>query len=335
MADEGIRLALVGAGSMVGESVLAVFADSTLSTASLVFLDSEDEAGERIRFRGKEYRVGEVGEFDFAETDLAIFVADAAISAAHAPRAAAAGCVVLDASGYFHDDPSVPLILPEVNPELLEEAGRGAILALPSAAASQLVTLLKPLHDTIGLQRVDVTAMLAVSELGRGGVEELSSQAVSLFNMRQIKPSLLPQQIVFNILPQVGTVESDGFTDVESQLVEQAGRLLGDSAIDINVTAVWAPVFFGHSLSIHLQFAEPVTLEPLQELLAAQPAVSLEEEPSAVEEAANSPLIYVGRLRLDRTQPEGAALWTVADNLRYGVARNVIRLAEILEKNQV
>ncbi len=332
---EGITLALVGATTMAGESTLAVLEQSTFKPAELFLLDSDEGAGEHVRHRGKKYLVQPVSEFDFSRADVAIFTAGVEVSAAHARRAADEGSFVIDASGYFLDDESVPVVLPGINPQALESAGREGLVTLPRAAAAQLATVLKPLHDDLGIERVDVTAMLAVSEMGKAGVDELSSQAVSLFNMREVKSELFPQQVLFNAVPQVGAIDSSGSTMVEQGIVEQCRYLLGDQALPIELTAVWLPVFFGHSLVVHLQLATEPDLSEIERILAKIPGVELSLAPSSVESAANSDRIFVGRLRQGSDDPALLKLWIVADNVRYGVARNVIELAEILEKNLV
>jgi aspartate-semialdehyde dehydrogenase len=330
---EGITLALVGATTMAGESTLAVLEQSALKPAELFLLDSDEGAGEHVRHRGKEYLVQPVSEFDFSRADVVIFTAGAEVSASHARRAAGEGSFVIDASGYFLDDESVPLVLPGLNPQALESAASEGLVTLPHAAAAQLATVLQPLHDKIGIERVDVTAMLAVSEMGKAGVDELSSQAVSLFNMREVKSEVFPQQVVFNAVPQVGAIDSSGSTVVEQEIVAESRYLLGDQALKIHLSAVWLPVFFGHSLAVHLQLAAGPDLSEIEAILAKIPGVELSLAPTAVESAANSDRLFVGRLRQESGDPTLLKLWVVADNVRYGVARNVIGIAEILEKS--
>lgn len=331
--SEAITLALVGATTMTGESILTVLDQSSLKPGELFLLDADEEAGERVRHRGKEYIAQPVGTFDFSKADVTIFAAGVAVSAAYARKAAAEGSYVIDASGHFRDDKAVPLVLPNINPQALESAGSEGLLSLPSAATAQLVSVLKPLHDAVGIQRVDVTAMLAVSEMGKAGVDELSSQAVSLFNMREVKSEIFPQQVLFNVVPQVGAIDSSGATVVEQGMVEECRSLLGDLALPIHLSAVWLPVFFGHSLTVHLQLSAEISVAEAEQILAKIPGIELAVAPSAVEPAANSEKVFVGRLRQDNGEPSSLKLWIVADNVRFGVARNVIELAEILEKN--
>ncbi len=331
--SEGITLALVGATTMAGESILAVLDKSPLKPTELFLLDRDEEAGERVRHRGKEYIVQPVSLFDFSQADVTIFAATPEVSAKFARKAAADGSYVIDASGHFCDDKTVPLVLPNINPQALESAGSDGLVSLPSAATAQLVAVLKPLHEAVGIQRVDVTAMLAVSEMGKGGVDELSAQAVSLFNMREVKSELFPQQVLFNAVPQVGAIDSSGATVVEQGIVAECRTLLGDAALPLHLSAVWLPVFFGHSMTVHLQLGAEIDVAEAERILAKTPGIELAVAPSSVAPAANSEGVFVGRLRQESDDPMGLKLWIVADNVRFGVAKNVILLAEILEKN--
>ncbi len=332
---EGITLALVGATSMAGESILAVLDKSALKPSELFLVDSDEGAGERIRHKGKEYLVQPVAEFDFSQADVAIFAAGADTSVAYARKAAGAGSFVVDASGHFLADESVPVVLPGINPQALESAECEGLVTLPHAATALLVTVLQPLHDAIGITRADVTAMLAVSEVGKAGVDELSSQAVSLFNMREVKSEVFPQQVVFNAVPQVGAIDSSGASMMEQEIAAECRSLLGDSSLPLGISAVWLPVFFGHSLAVHLQLSSELTAHEAEQILAKIPAITLAESPSAVEPAANSEAVFVGRLRQGSEDPAALQLWIVADNVRFGLARNVIGLAEILEKSLI
>lgn len=332
---EGITLALVGATSMAGESILAILEQSELKPKELFLLDSDDGAGERIRHRGKEYRVQLVGEFDFSLADVTIFAAGQEVSAAHARQAAKQGSFVIDTSGYFLEDESVPVVLPTINPQVLEQAGSEGLVTLPHTAVAQLMTVLKPLHDALGLARVDVTAMLAVSEMGKAGVDELSSQAVSLFNMQEVKREHFPQQVLFNAVPQVGRLCEGGATEVERIIAGECRMMLGEASLPIGVTAAWLPVFFGHSLAVHLRLRGEADMVEIGRILANIPIVELVSAPSAVEAAANREGVFVGRLRQEEGDPHGIRLWIVADNVRFGIAWNVIRVVEILEKSLV
>ncbi len=332
---EAITLALIGAASMEGESILTVLEKSALKPSELFLLDSGEGEGERLRHRGKEYIVQPVSNFDFSQADVAIFAAGTEVSAAYARKAAGEGSFVVDASGYFLGDEGVPVVLPGINPQALESADSEGLVTLPHAATAQLVTALKPLHDAVGIERVDVTAMLAVSEMGKAGVDELSSQAVSLFNMREVKSEVFPQQVVFNAQPQVGAIDSSGASMMEQGIAAECRSLLGDHSLPLGISAVWLPVFFGHSLAVHLQLSGELTALEAEQILAEIPAITLAESPSAVEPAANSEAVFVGRLRQDGDDPAALKLWIVADNVRFGVASNAIGLAEILEKSLI
>ncbi len=332
---EGINLALVGATTLAGEGILAVLEQSALRPSELFLVDSDEGAGERIRHRGKEYLVQPLAEFDFSQADVAIFIGEPVLSASYARKAASDGSYVIDASGHFRGDTAVPLVLPQINPEALESASDDGLVALPSAVSSSLLTVLKPLHDAYGVKQASVTAMLAVSEMGKAGVDELSSQAVSLFNMREVKSTVFPQQVVFNAVPQVGAIDSSGNTLNEQAMIDECLSLLGDKGVRLGATLVWLPVFFGHSLALHLQLGSEVELAEVELLLSKNPAIAVQQAPSAVAVAANSDKLFVGRLRQSGHDSTLLQLWIVADNLRFGIARGAIELAQILEKSYV
>lgn len=332
---EGITLALVGATTLAGESILALLENSPLKPSQLFLIESEDGAGERVRHCGKEYLVAAVEEFDFSQADVAIFASSAETSAAYVRNAAEAGSYVIDASGHFSGNDAVPVVLPGINTQALESASASGVVRLPHAATAQLTTVLKPLHDAIGIRRIDVTAMLAVSQLGKRGVDELSSQAVSLFNMREVQSTVFPQQVVFNALPLVGMTDSSGATLEEQAMIDECLNLLGDQGIALHATLVWLPVFFGHSMAVHLQLDAATELAEIERILGEIPAIALQPAPTAVHAAANNDTLYVGRLRQDSTDPASVQLWIVADNLRFGVARMAVELAQILEKSYV
>ena len=276
-----------------------------------------------------------VAQFDFSSADLAFFCGDAAVSHANATAAAEAGCVVIDCSDAFYDDSDVPLVIPEVNRDALDGFRARNIVSSPSATTIFLLVVLKPLHDAAGVRRADVVSYEAVSEFGKAGVDELSGQVVSLMNMRDVAPSVFPHRIAFNIIPQVGEMLESGYSEGEMKMVTQARKVLGDPDININPTAVQVPVFFGHSMALHLQTTTSLTAEEARAILRETPGVELmggDKAPTPALDAVNQDVIYVGRLREELGQSTGLNLWITADNSRKGAALNALQIAEILEK---
>lgn len=330
-----IDLAIVGADGVVGEAMLAALEESELPVGELFLLGDESTAGETLSFAGKSVRVQPVAEFDFTRASLAIFCADEAISHANANLAAESGCLVIDASGAFRDDYDVPLVIPEINPEALDGYRARNIIASPSAPTILLLSVLKPLHDAAGVVRADVASYEAVSEVGKAGVDELSGQVVSLLNMREAQTTVFPRRMAFNIVPQIGELLENGYSEGEMKLVTETQKILGDTGINLNPTAVQVPVFYGHSLALHLQTASALTLEEARLILGERPGMALEEgsaAPTPALEAANSDLIHVGRLRENLDGSPGLNLWITADNSRKGAALNALQIAEYVEK---
>jgi aspartate-semialdehyde dehydrogenase len=328
------RLLLAGATGLEGESLLSVLGERGGSALELVLLESEEYAGGRVRACGKEHRVLSLEQFPFQKGDILLFLTQPEIAARYAPQASAAGAFVVDGSGHYRCDSSVPLVMAGMNDSLLAGLEPGAIVALPDAAAVQLVTLLAPLQR-LSLRRVDLTLMLAVSAAGKAGVDELSGEAVRLFNMRDIEPKLFPGQVVFNILPRVGTLDEAGDSDYELALAEQCRTLLGERALGINVSAQWVPVFYGHSMVLHLECGAESSAVQVSALLGERADIELVETPDAVGDAVQKPLVYVGRIRADRSLPGGINLFSVADNVKFGIAESALRVAEILEKSHI
>jgi len=330
-----IDLAIVGASGVVGEALLAALEESELPVGELFLLGDESSAGETLSFSGKSVRVNPVSEFDFTRASLAIFCADEAISHANATLAAESGCLVIDCSGAFCDDYDVPLVIPEINPEALDGYRARNIIASPSASTIFLLSVLKPLHDAAGVLRADVASYEAVSEYGKPGVEELSGQVVSLLNMREAQSGIFPQRIAFNILPQVGRLLENGYSEGEMKLVTETQKILGETGITLTPTAVQVPVFYGHSLALHLQTASALTVEEARLILGERPGIVLEKgqsAPTPALDAANHDGIHVGRLRENLGGAPGLNLWITADNGRKGAAFNALQIAELFEK---
>jgi aspartate-semialdehyde dehydrogenase len=329
-----INLAVVGVSGAVGEALLAALEERAFPLAELFLLDEGACAGETVRHGGKSIQVQPVEQFDFTRAELAFFCGDAALSHANATVAAESGCLVIDCSDAFRDEPEVPLVIPEVNQEALDGFRARNIIASPSANTIFLLTVIKPLYDAAGIMRADVVSYEAVSECGKAGVDELSGQVVSLLNMRDTSHSVFPQRIAFNVIPQVGGLLDNGYSEGEMKMVTEAQKILGDPGINLNPTAVQVPVFYGHSLAVHLQTEASLTADEARVILGETPGVELMEGkvPTPALDAANHDAIYVGRLREGLGHGGGLNLWITSDNSRKGAALNALQIAEIVEK---
>jgi aspartate-semialdehyde dehydrogenase len=340
--SEPISVAVVGATGLVGETLLAVLAEREFPLVGLEALDSERSLGGRLEFRGRHLRVGDLGQFDFSRVQLAFFAADADIASTFVPRAVDAGCVVIDMSTQFRDEPDVPLVVPEVNPDAIAQYAERRLIASPGSSAIQLALVLKPLQDAGGIERVQVATYEAVSGAGREALEELATQSAALLSGRGAVPAhVLPRPIAFNCVPQVGTLLESGHTRDELAVQRALRRLLDDQSLSVNVTAVQVPVFFGHSQAAHLDTRERITAEVARTLLQKAPGVTVLDEhrsggyPTAAIEAANRDTVYVGRIREDMSYGRGLNLWIVADNVRKGAATNAVQIAEILVRDHL
>lgn len=330
-----VDIAVVSPTGAVGEALLGLLEERNFPAGELFLLDEEERVGESVRRFGKSLKVQSLAAFDFAQAQLAFFCGDAALSHANAIAASEAGCVVIDSSGAFTDDPEVPLVIPEVNPEVLDGFRQRNIIASPSPATTILLSVLKPLHDAVGIARADVVTYMAVSEAGKAGVDELSAQVVALLNMRDATRSLFPERIAFNLVPQVGAPQENGYSGAEMALLDETRKILAERAIALSPTAVLVPVFYGHSMALHLQTEAPLGVDEARAILAQAPGIVLDESPSGPTpaiQAAEQDAVHVGRLREDLAGSGGLNLWITSDNNRKGGSLNAVQIAELLQK---
>ncbi len=338
MSKQGktIDVAVVGATGAVGEVMIEILEQRNFPVGTLYPLASARSAGKTIMFRGKAVKVEDLATFDFGRTPLALFSAGGGISAEHAPRAAAAGCVVVDNTSHFRREADIPLIVPEVNADALGQYRQRGIIANPNCSTIQMVVALKPLHDAARIRRINVATYQAVSGSGKKGVEELAGQTAALLNGKPSDPSVYPKQIAFNALPHIDTFQDNGYTREEMKMVWETQKIFGDESIQVNPTCVRIPVFYGHSEAVHIETERKLSLDEARRLLADASGVTLLDEradggyPTAVTESAGTDPVFVGRVREDISHPNGLDLWIVADNIRKGAALNSVQIAELL-----
>jgi aspartate-semialdehyde dehydrogenase len=331
-------VAVVGATGAVGEAMLEILEERNFPVNNIYPLASERSAGKKIQFCGKYITVQDLAGFDFSKAQIGLFSAGASISEKYAPIAAKAGCVVIDNTSQFRYDDEIPLVVPEVNPQSIADYKRHGIIANPNCSTIQMLVALKPLYDEAGIERINVCTYQAVSGTGKEAIEELASQTAALLNGQDIKISVYPRQIAFNVLPQIDVFQPNGYTKEEMKMVWETQKIMGDSSILVNPTAVRVPVFYGHSEAVHIETRNKLSVERARELLKNAPGVVLMDErrdggyPTAVTEGARHDPVYVGRVREDISHPRGLDLWVIADNVRKGAALNSIQIAEILVK---
>lgn len=335
--EKGFRVAVVGATGAVGEVFMELLQERRFPLKEVFLLASERSAGETRPFAGREVRVRDLASFDFATADLAFFSAGAKVSAHYAPLAAQAGALVIDNSSYFRQDPEVPLAVPEVNPEALWSIPR-QIVANPNCSTAQMVVALKPIHDAAGISRVNVATYQSVSGAGRRAVKELAEETRAVFTGAESKPQVFPKSIAFNVLPQIDVFMENGYTKEEMKMVWETQKILEDASIAVNPTCVRVPVFYGHSLAVHVETRRKITAEEARALWQEAPGIMVMDSrtpggyPTPKTDAAGKDPVFVGRIREDLSCPQGLNFWVVADNLRKGAALNALQIAEILMK---
>jgi aspartate-semialdehyde dehydrogenase len=335
-------VAVVGATGLVGETLLQVLEERNFPISQLYTLASNRSLGRSVSFKGRSVHVEELEAFDFSKADIGLFSAGGEVSRIYAPKAAAAGCVVIDNTSEFRYEDDIPLVVPEVNPHAIAQFKNRGIIANPNCSTIQLVVALKPIYDAVGIERINVATYQSVSGAGREAVEELAEQSVQLLTGKgPVTARVVAKQIAFNCVPQIDKFEDNGYTREEMKMVWETRKILEDANIRVNATAVRVPVFYGHSEAVHLETRTKITAEEARALLLKAPGVEVMDErhpggyPTAATEAANRDTVYVGRIREDLSSDRGLNLWVVADNVRKGAATNSVQIAEILVRQHM
>ena len=331
-------VAVVGATGAVGETMLRVLHERKFPVGRVYPLASSRSAGKRVDFGGKMLMVEDLDNFDFSQVQIGLFSAGAGISEKYAPIAAAAGCVVVDNTSQFRYDDDIPLVVPEVNSQEIENYTSRGIIANPNCSTIQMLVALKPIYDEVGISRINVCTYQAVSGTGKPAIEELAAQTAALLGGKNIEAKVYPKQIAFNVLPHIDNFEDNGYTREEMKMVWETRKIFADDSIMVNPTAVRVPVFYGQSEAIHVETHEKITADHARELLERAEGIIVVDEredggyPTAVTEGVDTDPVYVGRIREDISHPKGLDMWVVADNVRKGAATNSIQIAEILAK---
>ncbi|MAA50099.1 MAG: aspartate-semialdehyde dehydrogenase [Gammaproteobacteria bacterium] len=331
--EKTVNVAIAGASGAVGEALIEILQERRFPVAELALLASTRSAGKRVQFNGKSVQIQRLDEFDFSNTQIGLFSAGGSVSAEFAPKAAAQGCIVVDNTSHFRNDDDIPLVVSEVNPECVADYAPRNIIANPNCSTIQMVVALKPIHDAVGITRINVATYQAVSGAGTSGIEELADQTAKLLNGKPIEPGAMPAQIAFNAIPQIDTFQDNGYTREEMKMAWETCKILQDDSIAVNATCVRIPVFYGHSEAVHIETREPISIEAARELLANSPGLTLmgdHELATPVEHGAGTDPVFVSRLRKDISHPNGLNMWVVADNVRKGAALNSVQIAELL-----
>ncbi|KHS45795.1 aspartate-semialdehyde dehydrogenase [Novosphingobium subterraneum] len=339
--EMGYRVVVVGATGNVGREMLNILAEREFPCDEIAAVASSRSQGTEIEFgeTGRMLKVQNVDNFDFTGWDIALFAAGSGPTQVHAPRAAAAGCVVIDNSSLYRMDPDVPLIVPEVNPDAIDGYTAKNIIANPNCSTAQMVVALKPLHDAAKIKRVVVSTYQSVSGAGKEGMDELFEQSRAIFVGDPVEPRKFTKQIAFNVIPHIDVFLDDGSTKEEWKMVAETKKIL-DPKVKVTATCVRVPVFIGHSESLNIEFENEISAEEAQNILREAPGVMLIDKREnggyvTPVECVGDFATFVSRVREDSTIDNGLNIWCVSDNLRKGAALNAVQIAELLGRRHL
>ncbi|MBO2944124.1 aspartate-semialdehyde dehydrogenase [Paenibacillus sp. F411] len=345
MSEQKYNVAVVGATGAVGEQILSLLEKRDFPVAELKLLSSARSAGKVLTFKGQDVVVEEATPDSFKGVDIALFSAGGDVSKELAPHAVSHGAVCIDNTNAFRMDPDKVLVVPEVNPEKIQE--HNGIIANPNCSTIQMVAALKPLHDAFGIARIIVSTYQAVSGAGHKAIEEMLRQSKEILNGNaDVQPDILPvgslpvkHQIAFNAIPQIDKFTDNGYTLEEMKMVRETKKIMGDESIEVSATCVRIPVINGHSESVYVEFKNDYELEEVKSLLEKAPGITLVDDPASqayplASDAVGKPDVFVGRLRRDLTHSRGLNMWIVSDNLLKGAAWNAVQIAEIIVSNR-
>ena len=333
----GYRVVVVGATGNVGREMLNILAERAFPVDEIAVLASRKSLGTECSFGDKTLKTMDLDTFDFAGWDIALFAIGSEATGKYAPRAARAGCVVIDNSSLYRYDPEVPLVVPEVNAEAVDGYAKKNIIANPNCSTAQMVVALKPLHDRAKIRRVVVATYQSVSGSGKDAMDELWDQTKGMYVPGQeVEPSAYPKQIAFNVIPHIDSFMEDGSTKEEWKMVVETKKII-DPKIKVTATCVRVPVFVGHSEAINIEFEDLLDEEEARDILREAPGIMVidthEDGGYATPvECVGDFATFVSRIRQDSTIDNGLNLWCVSDNLRKGAALNAVQIAESLGK---
>ena len=333
------NIAVVGATGAVGQMMIQILLERKFPIKNLDLLASKNSAGKRINISGNNYEVKSLDEFDFHETDIALFSAGAEISKKYASYATKNNAVVIDNTSFFRYEENIPLIVPEVNGKEISCYKETGIIANPNCSTIQMLVAIKPIHDVCKIKRINVCTYQAVSGSGNLAIEELKNQIHAYTQNKNIESKIYPKQIAFNVIPQIDKFMDNGYTKEEMKMVWETKKIL-DDAIEVNPTTVRVPVFYGHSEAVHLELEDKISANKVKEILMDKNSgVILVDEhkdggyPCAANECEDSNEVFVGRVREDISIQNGINMWVVSNNIRKGAAYNSIQIAESLIKD--
>jgi aspartate-semialdehyde dehydrogenase len=335
MTAMSYKVAVVGATGNVGREILEILSERNFPVREVVALASANSKGKEVSFGdSKVLKCQVLEDYDFSDTDIALFSPGASVSKIHAPRAGKQGCIVIDNTSHFRMMDDIPLVVPEVNPEALKGYAKHNIIANPNCSTMQMVVALKPLHDAAKIKRVVVSTYQSVSGAGKDAMDELYDQTKAIYVNDHLDPQKFPKRIAFNVIPHIDVFMDDGYTKEEWKMTVETKKIMGDD-IKVVATCVRVPVFVGHSESINVEFERPITVNEAFDLWENAEGVSVVDRHEdggyiTPAECVGEDATFVSRVRIDPTVENGLAFWCVSDNLRKGAALNAVQIAETL-----
>ncbi len=332
------KVAIVGATGNVGREILNILAERKFPASEIVALASRNSVGKKLSYGDKTIDVKALDDYDFNGTKIALFSPGRKVSAIYAPKAAAAGCVVIDNTSHFRMDEDVPLIIPEVNPEDLKNYKKKNIIANPNCSTIQMLVALKPLHDLAIIKRIVVATYQSVSGAGKDGMDELFDSTKKIYSSQFLEPKIFNKRIAFNVIPQIDIFMNDGYTKEEWKMKVETKKILGKD-IEVTATCVRVPVFISHSEAVNIEFQKPISVTQARQAMEDSEGIIIIDRIDKAGgyvtpvESATKDAVFVSRIRKDSTVKNGLSIWVVADNLRKGAALNAVQIAELLVKD--
>ncbi len=330
------KIAVAGATGNVGREILNILAERKFPADEVVALASANSLGKKVSYGDKELTVQVLDDYDFTGTSIGLFSPGGKVSAIHAPRAAAQGCVVVDNTSHFRMEKDIPLVVPEVNPEAIADYKKRGIIANPNCSTIQMVVALKPLHDIAKIKRIVVSTYQAVSGAGKEAMDELYDSTKKIYANQFLEPKKFSKRIAFNVIPQIDVFMDDGVTKEEWKMKVETQKIL-DPNIKVEATCVRVPVFNCHSEAINVEFEKPISAAQARKILDESDGVVVIDRPQEMKfvtpvEVSTQDPVFVSRIREDKSVAHGLSLWVVSDNLRKGAALNAVQIAELLVK---
>jgi aspartate-semialdehyde dehydrogenase len=328
-----VSVAVVGATGLVGQELIRLLVQRRFPLKALRLLASSRSAGKKLLLGEQEIEVQDTDRNSFTGADIAFFGATAEISRTLVPAAVKAGAVVIDDSPIWRMEPDVPLVVPEVNSDDLNQ--HGGVVAIPNSSTTPIVLTLWPIHQVNPIKRTIVDTYQSVSATGARAVGELTEQARAVLDGKSVMPHVYPHQIAFNLLPEIDVFMDNGYTKEEWKMVQETRKIMHEPDLPVSATCVRVPVFVGHSAAVHVELSHPMSADEIRDILRDAPGITVQDEPSISLypqpwTAAGRDGTFVGRIRQDASHPNGFVMWVVSDNLRKGAALNSIQIAEEL-----